>query len=80
MKVTPLVEVKHNKVIPTGNIKGKVVFDSVSFTYPTRPHQQVLNELSLDIGAGKVVALCGPSGSGMYFEFWYVFSAHDPAM
>jgi len=64
MKVIPLVEVKHNKVIPTGNIRGHVTFDSVSFTYPTRPNQQVLSDMSLEIGGGKVVALCGPSGSG----------------
>ena len=65
MKVTPQVEVKNNKVIPSGNIQGHVNFQSVSFTYPTRPHQQVLENLCLDIGAGKVVALCGPSGSGI---------------
>ena len=66
MKVVPTVEMKHDKVIPTGDIRGHVSFDSVSFTYPTRPHQQVLKGLSLDIGAGKVLALCGPSGSGAF--------------
>lgn len=64
MKVIPQVELKHDKVIPTGNIHGHIRFESVSFTYPTRPHQQVLDNLCLDVGAGKVVALCGPSGSG----------------
>lgn len=65
MRVVPKVETKHDKVIPSGRINGHVIFDSISFTYPTRPNQQVLKNLCLDVEPGKVVALCGPSGSGV---------------
>ena len=43
---------------------GSVHFDHVSFTYPTRPEQQVLKSISFSIGTGQKVALVGPSGSG----------------
>jgi ATP-binding cassette subfamily B (MDR/TAP) protein 1 len=45
-------------------IKGAIEFRNVQFSYPTRPEVTVLDGFSLDIGAGKTVALVGPSGSG----------------
>ena len=46
------------------HVTGNVEFRNVSFSYPTRPEQTVLNELSLNLPAGKVVAVCGRSGAG----------------
>jgi len=56
-------------ISPTGGIipvhpKGLFSFDDVSFAYPTRPDQEILNSLSLDIPPKTVVAIVGPSGSG----------------
>ncbi|KAK6019571.1 ABC transporter, ATP-binding protein [Ostertagia ostertagi] len=45
---------------------GEVRFENVAFAYPTRPHHQVFECLNLTIPAGKVVALCGPSGEGKH--------------
>ncbi|CAN6239885.1 unnamed protein product [Urochloa humidicola] len=45
-------------------IKGAIEFRNVHFSYPTRPEVKVLDGFSLEIGAGKTVALVGPSGSG----------------
>ncbi|CAL5068508.1 unnamed protein product [Urochloa decumbens] len=45
-------------------IKGSIEFRNVHFSYPTRPEVAVLDGFSLEIGAGKTVALVGPSGSG----------------
>ncbi|KAF0891678.1 hypothetical protein E2562_010895 [Oryza meyeriana var. granulata] len=45
-------------------IKGGIEFKNVHFSYPTRPEVAVLAGFSLEIGAGKTVALVGPSGSG----------------
>jgi subfamily B ATP-binding cassette protein MsbA len=41
-----------------------VVFDSVNFRYPTSPDGLVLDGIDLEVKAGEVVALVGPSGAG----------------
>jgi len=45
------------------NISGKIVFENVSFRYPGSEFQAI-NNISIDITAGKTVALVGRSGSG----------------
>jgi len=45
-------------------LRGEVVFDHVSFRYPSRPEVAVLRELSLRARPGERVALVGPSGAG----------------
>lgn len=45
-------------------IHGNVSFDQVTFRYPTRPDQVILNEFTLSIPSGKVIAFVGASGSG----------------
>ena len=45
-------------------IKGDVEFTNVSFSYPARPNQRILNNFNLKIKAGTTVALVGPSGGG----------------
>ena len=44
------------------NVKGKIDIESVSFTY--EDENEVFNDLSLSIDAGKTIALVGPSGGG----------------
>lgn len=44
--------------------KGEIVFEDVSFAYPTRPDIKIFDHFNLTIPAGKTVALCGPSGGG----------------
>ena len=39
-------------------------FDNVSFTYPLRPIQQALHNVSFVVRPGERVAIVGPSGSG----------------
>lgn len=45
-------------------IKGKVEFRDVRFTYKSRPDNPVLQGLSLTVQPGQFVALVGPSGAG----------------
>ncbi len=44
--------------------KGAVRFENVQFVYPTRPDQQVLDGVTLDVPAGQAIALVGSSGAG----------------
>ena len=50
--------------LPMPQGKGAVRFDNVQFFYPTRPDQQVLAGVTLDVPAGQAVALVGSSGAG----------------
>lgn len=42
------------------NVHGAISFKNVSFAYPTRPFEPVLNGLNVEIEAGQVVAFVGP--------------------
>jgi ATP-binding cassette subfamily B protein len=45
-------------------LTGDIVFEEVSFSYPTRPDFRVLDRLNFSIRPGEKVALVGKSGSG----------------
>jgi ATP-binding cassette, subfamily B, heavy metal transporter len=42
--------------------KGEIKFENVSFAYD--PERQILNNVSFEVPAGKMVAIVGPSGAG----------------
>lgn len=50
--------------IPKQSIRGSIKFSGVRFNYPNRPGACVLKSLSVDIPAGKSIALVGRSGCG----------------
>jgi len=52
--------------------------DQISFAYPTRPRQRALQDFSLDIAAGKSLALVGPSGAGKSTVFELLQRFYDP--
>ncbi|CAH1394586.1 unnamed protein product [Nezara viridula] len=45
-------------------ISGNIIFQDVTFSYPTREKVQILKKLNLKIEAGKTIALVGDSGCG----------------
>lgn len=54
-------------VAPQGvihRIEGKVNFNQVAFTYPSRKEIQVLKSVSFESNKGETIAIVGPSGSG----------------
>lgn len=57
-------ETDNGKTVIT-DIKGDLVFDNVSFGYSTEENgRMVISDLTLNIPAGRTLALVGPSGGG----------------
>ncbi|XP_062859042.1 antigen peptide transporter 2 [Trichomycterus rosablanca] len=50
-------------VVPE-KLQGKINFDKVTFSYPSRPERKALQSLSVELRPGKMTALVGPSGGG----------------
>ncbi|KAF5233671.1 hypothetical protein FANTH_12470 [Fusarium anthophilum] len=47
-----------------GSKGATIVFRDIKFSYPARPHIQILTGMSFTISAGQFVGLVGPSGAG----------------
>jgi ATP-binding cassette subfamily B protein len=62
----------------TSGIGSRIVFDNVTFNYPSRPDQAALENLSLVIEEGKSLALVGPSGAGKSTVFELLQRFYDP--
>lgn len=45
-------------------LEGRVTFDEVRFSYPTRSDIMVLNGLNLEVAPGEQIAIVGSSGAG----------------
>ena len=59
-------------------IKGDLVFDKVSFNYPSRPDIQVIKSVSFTAKQGEQVAIAGPSGSGKSTLISLLLRFYDP--
>ena len=59
-------------------VRGELVFEDVTFAYPTRPEQAVLRGFDLSVKPGQVVALVGPSGAGKSTVAVLIQRFYDP--
>ncbi len=66
------------RLAPSGR-GARIGFDSVSFSYPSRPDERALDNVTLEIAAGETVALVGPSGAGKTTLFQLLLRFHDPS-
>lgn len=57
-------KVEESSEFQVDNLEGKIEFDQVVFSYPTRPELQVLKDLSFYVNPGEKIALAGHSGAG----------------
>jgi ATP-binding cassette subfamily B protein len=58
--------------------RGAIVFDDITFRYPTRPEVSALTGFSLDVKPGETVAVVGPSGAGKSTLFQLLQRFYDP--
>lgn len=56
---------------------GTVVFENVSFAYPSRPDLPTLDGVSLTVRPGETVAIVGPSGAGKSTLFQLILRFYD---
>jgi ATP-binding cassette, subfamily B, bacterial len=64
-------------VMPT-RIAGRISFENVEFSYPSRTDTRALHGFSLDIREGETVAFVGPSGAGKSTTFQLLLRFYDP--
>lgn len=67
-----------NAILMPDPSQGRVHFDGVTFSYPSRPDMPALIDFTLDINTGETVALVGPSGAGKSTVFQLLLRFYDP--
>ncbi|WBU63326.1 ABC transporter transmembrane domain-containing protein [Paracoccus aerodenitrificans] len=60
-------------------VAGEIVFDDVTFRYPSRPESAALQDVTLAIRPGETIALVGPSGAGKTTVIQLIQRFWDPA-
>ncbi|GLQ33331.1 ABC transporter transmembrane domain-containing protein [Litoribrevibacter albus] len=76
--ISPMGDTQDHNDLSSDHPQGAVVFDEVSFSYPSRPDQLAIDQLSLSVNSGERVALVGPSGAGKSTLFDLLLRFRDP--
>ena len=71
INLTPTIRRSGGKTIPYHSFFGDIEFKNVSFTYPTRPDQIVIDNLSLKIKGGQMVSYISV-GIWILWPVWYL--------
>ena len=75
--ISPL-KVAENPIPPSMPVRGAIKLDGIIFCYPSKPDIRALDNFSLEIPAGKTVAVVGPSGAGKSTLFQLLLRFFDP--
>ncbi|KAM4552784.1 mitochondrial potassium channel ATP-binding subunit [Odontesthes bonariensis] len=64
LSLQPTIPLSGGGRIPYHSLMGRVDFKNISFSYPTRPGQEVLKKFTLTLPPCKTIAIVGESGGG----------------
>ncbi len=53
-----------DKIDEEFRLKGNIILKNLRFSYPSRPNEEVLKSINLEIESNKLIALVGSSGAG----------------
>jgi ATP-binding cassette subfamily B protein len=85
MRIDELLESQPTITVPETPLalpmpaRGDIRFQDITFAYPSRPDQKVLDGFSLMVQPGETVALVGPSGAGKSTVFKLLLRYYDYA-
>jgi ATP-binding cassette, subfamily B, bacterial len=65
--------------VPLNPTRGAIVFEHLSFNYPSRPDTRALDDFHLEVSPGETVAFVGPSGAGKSTVFQLLLRFYDPS-
>lgn len=68
----------HPVAMPSPGL-GRVAFENVTLSYPTRPGEHALENVSFNVAPGELIALVGPSGAGKSSVFNLIARFYDPS-
>ncbi|ARV18117.1 Putative multidrug export ATP-binding/permease protein [Curvibacter sp. AEP1-3] len=75
---SPITSPSNPVLAPMPSAGSAIKFEAINFHYPSRPHQQALQNFSLDVKPGQTVAIVGPSGAGKSTVFQLLLRYYDP--
>jgi ATP-binding cassette subfamily B protein len=78
LSAKPAIEAPARPRALPDRVKGRIRFEGVSFSYPSRPDSCALDSLDLDIQPGETIAIVGPSGAGKSTTFQLLLRFYDP--
>jgi ATP-binding cassette subfamily B protein len=73
----PAIKAPPRPAVIAGRAAGRIRFDAVSFSYPSRPESLALDRFSLEVRPGETVAIVGPSGAGKSTSFQLLLRFYD---
>jgi ABC-type multidrug transport system fused ATPase/permease subunit len=59
-------------------LNGRITFKDLSFTYPSRPDEEVLKDINISISENQMIALVGTSGAGKSTIASLLLRLHEP--
>jgi len=75
---TPPIDIRRNDGVRPEVYEPSFELDGVTFAYPARPGHKALDNVSIDMPAGKFTAFAGPSGSGKSTAASLLLRLYDP--